>query len=598
MANVNTIKTRILNKYDELANYQNFTPLKGEVCIAVIGEETTTNKGLKGDTSKKPIVGIKVGDGTNSFNNLPWIQAVAGDVSTFIKGIVDEAKFNELVNALITNAKLASADALAGVDARLQAAEKDIDGLQAIVVTGDNSNEKLRASITSALTEAKGYAETQAGNALTQAKSYTNTRETAILSSAAETAQGKVDALANGTVKKHTDDIAGINAEIGEVAYTGASLTAAIKNLQDSVGSSGNIGSQVTNLTGRVGTLESTVGNASSGLVKDVADLKTAITDNGSLGSRVKTLEGEMDIVQATIDGYDGTNTIAKDIKAAKDSAGAANTLAGQNKTKVDTLIGSDSNKSVRKIANEELAAQLLSGKADADFKTLQELATWLENHPEDVTAINAAITSVKQNLGYTGENLETVPATVDARIATAISNLETKINIGNYATTAQLTAATDRVTALESKVDTGNQNVSAYVEAAKQAAISAAATDATNKAGTAKSEAIAAAATDATTKANAAQKAAEAKVAALAGEGNTATVKGNADAIASLGTRINNLDYSDSENGVVATVSQTDGKINVTHKKVGVADLAEEIFIFYCGNATGYAEDMKTVDI
>lgn len=598
MANVNTIKTRILNKYDELANYQNFTPLKGEVCIAVIGEETTTNKGLKGDTSKKPIVGIKVGDGTNSFNNLPWIQAVAGDVSTFIKGIVDEAKFNELVNALITNAKLASADALAGVDARLQAAEKDIDGLQAIVVTGDNSNEKLRASITSALTEAKGYAETQAGNALTQAKSYTNTRETAILSSAAETAQSKVDALANGTVKKHTDDIAGINAEIGEVAYTGASLTAAIKNLQDSVGSSGNIGSQVTNLTGRVGTLESTVGNASSGLVKDVADLKTAITDNGSLGSRVKTLEGEMDIVQATIDGYDGTNTIAKDIKAAKDSAGAANTLAGQNKTKVDTLIGSDSNKSVRKIANEELAAQLLSGKADADFKTLQELATWLENHPEDVTAINAAITSVKQNLGYTGENLETVPATVDARIATAISNLETKINIGNYATTAQLTAATDRVTALESKVDTGNKNVSAYVEAAKQAAISAAATDATTKAGNAKTQAIEAAATDATTKANAAQKAAEAKVAALAGEGNTATVKGNADAIAGLGTRINNLDYSDSENGVVATVSQTDGKINVTHKKVGVADLADEVFVFYCGNATGYAEDMKDVDI
>lgn len=598
MANVNTIKTRILNKYDELANYQNFTPLKGEVCIAVIGEETTTNKGLKGDTSKKPIVGIKVGDGTNSFNNLPWIQAVAGDVSTFIKGIVDEAKFNELVNALITNAKLASADALAGVDARLQAAEKDIDGLQAIVVTGDNSNEKLRASITSALTEAKGYAETQAGNALTQAKSYTNTRETAILSSAAETAQSKVDALANGTVKDHTDAIAGINTKIGEVAYTGASLTAAIKNLQDSIGSSGSIGSQVADLSGRVGTLEGTVGDASSGLVKDVADLKTAITDGGSLGSRVKTLEGEMDTVQATIAGYDGTNTIAKDIKAAKDSAGAANTLAGQNKTKVDTLIGSDSNKSVRKIANEELAAQLLSGKADADFKTLQELATWLENHPEDVTAINAAITSVKQNLGYTGENLETVPATVDARIATAISNLETKINIGNYATTAQLTAATDRVTALESKVDTGNKNVSAYVEAAKQAAISAAATDATTKAGNAKTQAIEAAATDATAKANAAQAAAEAKVAALAGEGNTATVKGNADAIAGLGTRINNLDYSDSENGVVATVSQTDGKINVTHKKVGVADLADEVFVFYCGNATGYAEDMKDVDI
>ena len=208
---------------------------------------------------------------------------------------------------------------------------------------------------------------------------------------------------------------------------------------------------------------------------------------------------------------------------------------------------------------------------------------------------MNNAISAIKTNLGWTGE---TAPATVDSRIATAISNLETSINISNYATKAELKATDDKVVALQNKVDTGEQNVSAYVEAAKQAAISAAATDATTKAGTAKSEAIAAAATDATTKANAAQAAAEAKVAALAGEDNTATVKGNADAIAGLGTRIDNLDYSDSENGVVATVSQTDGKISVTHKKVGVADLADDVFIFYCGNATGYAEDMETVDI
>ena len=55
---------------------------------------------------------------------------------------------------------------------------------------------------------------------------------------------------------------------------------------------------------------------------------------------------------------------------------------------------------------------------------------------------------------------------------------------------------------------------------------------------------------------------------------------------------------YTDEEDGVVATVTQTDGKISVTHKKVGVADLADEVFVFYCGNATGYADDMKSVNI
>jgi hypothetical protein len=60
--------------------------------------------------------------------------------------------------------------------------------------------------------------------------------------------------------------------------------------------------------------------------------------------------------------------------------------------SKLDILIGPDGEKSARTIANEELAAQLLSGKADADFKTLQQLAAWLEDHPEDVAAINKAI--------------------------------------------------------------------------------------------------------------------------------------------------------------------------------------------------------------
>lgn len=61
-------------------------------------------------------------------------------------------------------------------------------------------------------------------------------------------------------------------------------------------------------------------------------------------------------------------------------------------KKQVNTLIGKDSNKSVRKIANEELCAQLLTGKADADFKTLEQMATWLEDHPEDAADMNKRI--------------------------------------------------------------------------------------------------------------------------------------------------------------------------------------------------------------
>lgn len=77
----NEIRTRIQLKYDTLSNWSSsiFVPLEGEVCIAEIPSQTS-NSGLT-----PPAVGIKVGDGTHTFSQLPWIQAVAGDVYAWAK---------------------------------------------------------------------------------------------------------------------------------------------------------------------------------------------------------------------------------------------------------------------------------------------------------------------------------------------------------------------------------------------------------------------------------------------------------------------------------------------------------------------------------
>lgn len=66
--------------------------------------------------------------------------------------------------------------------------------------------------------------------------------------------------------------------------------------------------------------------------------------------------------------------------------------MLNKETSKLDILIGDDGEKSARRIANEELAAQLLSGEAEASFKTLQELAAWLEDHPENAAALNQDI--------------------------------------------------------------------------------------------------------------------------------------------------------------------------------------------------------------
>lgn len=126
---------------------------------------------------------------------------------------------------------------------------------------------------------------------------------------------------------------------------------------------------------------------------------------------------------------------------------------------KVTTLIGSDTNKSVRTIANEELAAQLIPANAGEALDTLQEIAAWIQAHPGDATAMNSAITALqtKLTLGKDGNDQEY--ATVKAYVEAAISAL----NIGNYALAADLTALAGRVSTLEgiapTKVEASNTN-------------------------------------------------------------------------------------------------------------------------------------------
>lgn len=58
----------------------------------------------------------------------------------------------------------------------------------------------------------------------------------------------------------------------------------------------------------------------------------------------------------------------------------------------VDTLVADDANKSVRTIANEELAKQLIPENAAEALDTLKEIADWIQAHPGEASAMNTAI--------------------------------------------------------------------------------------------------------------------------------------------------------------------------------------------------------------
>lgn len=109
------------------------------------------------------------------------------------------------------------------------------------------------------------------------------------------------------------------------------------------------------------------------------------------------------------------------------------------NEDNIATLVGEDVNKSVRTIANEELAKQLIAEDAKESLNTLAEIAAWIQDHPDDASAMNEAITAL-QNKVDTGDK------TVSVYVADAVAAL----SIGDYAKAADLTALAARVEAIE----------------------------------------------------------------------------------------------------------------------------------------------------
>lgn len=109
---------------------------------------------------------------------------------------------------------------------------------------------------------------------------------------------------------------------------------------------------------------------------------------------------------------------------------------------RVTTLIGEDINKSVRAIANEELAAQLIAEGAQESLDTLAEIAAWIQSHPDDAAAMNEAIVAL-QNKVDTGDK------TVSVYVTDAI----TALKIGDYAKAADLTALAGRVATAETEI-------------------------------------------------------------------------------------------------------------------------------------------------
>lgn len=240
------------------------------------------------------------------------------------------------------------------------------------------------------------------------------------------------------------------------------------------------------------------------------ADLAAAVERIAANESDIADIVEQLGILTG-----EGDGSIAKMI------ADALGTLP----TQVATLIGDDAGKSARTIANEELAKQLIAEGAAESLDTLQEIAAWIQSHPDDAAAMSKAIDDLETLVGTLPEGvtattivgyIQEVVAAEKSRAEGAEKDLDDRLKLVEAAVGEDgsvETQITDAINALDSDVK------SAEVEAGKGLQVQVAQIDGklTNvnvlgnfdnsyDAKGAASAAQEAAATDATTKANTAE--------------------------------------------------------------------------------------------
>lgn len=107
------------------------------------------------------------------------------------------------------------------------------------------------------------------------------------------------------------------------------------------------------------------------------------------------------------------------------------------NKTNIETLVGEDTGKSARAISAEELAKQLIPENAKESLDTLTEIAAWIQQHPDDASAMNLSIENLAKLVGTlpdstTATDVVGYAANLNSRTRTSLDNIN--VGLGLYA--------------------------------------------------------------------------------------------------------------------------------------------------------------------
>lgn len=245
------------------------------------------------------------------------------------------------------------------------------------------------------------------------------------------------------SILKSTSDLTGLIQRVATLETNYNTLSGKVNNIEGTVNTTSTavakVIKQLKNIQDAEGAVKTYVDeqiaaeklareNADSGFTSQISGLTTTTNDNTSAVSDLKTFvafAGGVNVptqitnaINALDNGANGVSdtgekvtvtvkqengkvtsvTVAEqDIASAQALANLTTTVnttltnaINTEKGRVDKLVGSDANKSVRTIAAEE-TAKIVDG-ADSSYDTLKEIALWIAAHPDSVAALNKAI--------------------------------------------------------------------------------------------------------------------------------------------------------------------------------------------------------------
>ena len=551
----NQIKTRILNKIDSYSNWIAEGAIvlkKGEIGIAQI----STGDGQL----TPPAVGIKVGDGSTPYAQLPWIQAIAGDVTAWCKtNMADFDSFKTQVEAAVATSEGALQESINGLISR-------VDGLDAIVKTGDDSNAKLRAAINTTNGVVEGHTTaigtlntnvTNLGNNKadkTQVATDIGNAKTELIGSAsdaitAETIHGALNAATAAANKADGASAAAAQALTDAKAYTDGKVTDILGKNDDNSNFVGTVKGAYAAAASAQSKADTNAGEISS-IKEDIAEINEALggTDGNSVSDRLAALEAK-DIEHGTAIGNNADAIGVEKERAMGVEAGFETRIATMENfwKAADDPVGTIDKLAeiVDYIAKDESGAVDMAADIEQNAK---DIAANTKAIGDEVTNRGNAIDALKSKLlgtaTYETDTIGTVKAAAEAAAKKADDNLATAKTYAEGQAAAVLGAEGDAATA---------KTVYGAHAAAAAAASAASVADG---------------------------KAVNAAAAAATADGKAVEAKNAIDGL---------LASSVAEaNGAISTISFSEGKITATRKLIDMDDMdGNTVFIFDCGTAS-----------